>query len=114
MKKSKKLSKFYLFKDNFNDHYKEKFVAHDSSIVEKLKYIEMVIKLYLSEPKEYFLQSYYEIRSIEGNIKKLYEVDNFDQKNFRELIEKSKILIKVYKNNKKYRTKELISYKSND
>ena len=64
----------------------------------KLDFIEMVVKLYLSEPKEYFLQSHYEIRSIEGNIKKLYEIDNFDQKNFRELIEKSKLLIKVLLN----------------
>lgn len=59
----------------------------------------MMIKHYLTEPKEYFLQSHYEIRSIEGNIKKLYEVDNFDQKNFRDLIEKSKILIKNERSN---------------
>jgi len=71
------------------------FEVREGNIVDKMIFLENYLELHLKEKKEFFVNSTYEMRSLEINLEKLFKTNGFDQENFKMLIEKSKNLIKV-------------------
>jgi len=71
------------------------FEVREGNIVDKMIFLENYLELHLKEKREFFVNSSYEMRSLEINLEKLFKTHGFDQENFKMLIEKSKNLIKV-------------------
>ena len=98
-----KIKKFILKveKDNFTLNLNGK-IDDNNSTIEKLNFIENFIKIHLEEKKKYFTHSNYEIITLNENIEKLLKSDHFNQENFKNVIEKCKILMKFGREDKLY------------